>query len=106
MNVFRSCFNMTKLDEIKETIKKNKSLVQKEFGVKKIGIFGSYVKNTQKKRSDLDILVDFSRTISLLKFVKLENYLKDLLKIKVDLVFAGSLRPELRETILNEVIFI
>jgi len=81
-------------------------LVQKEFGVKKIGIFGSYVKNAQKKRSDLDILVDFSRTISLLKFVKLENYLKDLLKIKVDLVFAGSLRPELRETILNEVIFI
>lgn len=97
---------MTKLDEIKNTIKKNKSLVQKEFGVRKIGIFGSYVKNSQKKRSDLDILVDFSRTISLLKFVKLENFLKDLLKIKVDLVFAGSLRPEIRDTILEEVIFI
>lgn len=97
---------MAKLEEIKEIIKKNKPLVRKEYNVKTIGIFGSYVKNAQKKRSDIDILVDFDRAVSLLKFVRLENHLRDLLKIKVDLVSTSSLRPEIRETILNEVVYI
>jgi len=97
---------MTELDEIKEIIKKCKSLVKKEYKVKKIGLFGSYVKNKQTKKSDLDILVDFDGAISLLKFVRLENYLRGLLKIKVDLVSSGNLRPEIRDAILGEVIYL
>lgn len=97
---------MTKLDEIKEIIKKSKPLVKKEYKVKKIGVFGSYVKNNNTKKSDLDILVGFEDAISLLKFVRLENYLQGLLKIKIDLVFSGNLRPEIRDTILDEVIYI
>ncbi len=97
---------MTKLDEIKEIIKKSKPLVKKEYKVKKIGIFGSYIKNNNTKKSDLDILVDFEGAISLLKFVRLENYLQGLLKIKIDLVFSGNLRPEIRDTILDEVVYI
>ncbi len=97
---------MTKLDEIKEIIKKSKPLVKKEYKVKKIGVFGSCVKNNNTKKSDLDILVDFEDAISLLKFVRLENYLQGLLKIKIDLVFSGNLRPEIRDTILDEVIYI
>lgn len=94
------------LAKIKEIIKKNKPLVRKEFGVSRIGIFGSYARESNKSNSDLDILVDFSRSISLLKFVRLENRLRELLKVKIDLVFAKNLRPEIRENILSEVIFI
>jgi len=73
--------------------------------VKEIGIFGSYVRNEQKKNSDLDILVDFEETPSLFKFMELESYLKTILKVKVDLVMKSVLKPRIGRRILNEVVY-
>ncbi len=61
------------------------SFPRKNYNVETLGIFGSYVRNEQGATSDLDVLVMFSQTPSLLQFVKLENYLSDLLRVKVDL---------------------
>jgi len=77
---------MKTLEEIREILTGQKAFLRQKYEVKEIGIFGSYVKKKQKKRIDLDILVEFDDSISLLEFIRLENYLSEILGIKVDLV--------------------
>ncbi len=67
-------------------------------------VFGSYVRDEQKKDSDLDVLVTFRKSPSLLTFIAIENYLSDLLGIKVDLVMKDSLKPAIGKNILREAI--
>jgi len=78
--------------------------LQKEYNVKTLEIFGSYIRKDQKPNSDLDLLVIFSNTPTLIKFIELENYLSDRIGIKVDLVMKDSVRPRLRSSILNKAI--
>lgn len=79
-------------------------IIRKEFGVDEIEIFGSYFRNEQKSNSDLDLLVTFKRTPGFVKFLKLENYLSRLLNVKVDLVPKDSIKPLLRNQILNHTL--
>lgn len=64
----------------------------KDYNVLKVGIFGSYARGENTKGSDLDILVEFKDSPSLLTLIKLENQLSDILGIKVDLVTTGALK--------------
>lgn len=64
----------------------HKEEIRERFRVEEIGIFGSYVRVEEKTESDLNILVGFEEPVSLLGIVRLENYLSELLSIKVDLV--------------------
>jgi uncharacterized protein len=73
-------------------------------GAKSISVFGSYAKENQTDESDLDLLVEFTTTISLLKLIALENYLSDLLFLKVDLVPKNNIREELQESIVKEAL--
>jgi predicted nucleotidyltransferase len=75
--------------------------IKSEYSVLDLEIFGSYITNKQKKRSDLDLLVTFSKAPSLLKFMKLENYISDKIGIKVDLVMKDSLKSRLKSSIIN-----
>jgi predicted nucleotidyltransferase len=97
---------MRTLEEIKEILKKQKPAIRKKYGVRKIGIFGSYVRGEQKKKSDVDVLVEFEKPISLLKLVNLENFLADLIETKVDVVPKEDIRYELKERILKEVVYV
>ncbi|GIW46897.1 MAG: nucleotidyltransferase [Deltaproteobacteria bacterium] len=97
---------MKRLEEIEKTIRDHKEFLKQKYGVKEIGIFGSYVKGRQKEDSDLDILVDFEKNIGLIKFIELENYLSDILGIKVDLVMRDALKPRIGKQILKEVIYL
>ncbi len=76
----------------------------KKFGVRSISLFGSVARNRARKRSDVDLLVEFERPIGLFEFVRLKLYLEELLGRKVDLVTPEALRKELREGILREAI--
>jgi len=100
--------NMKTIDEIKGILEKHKEEVSRKYKVREIGIFGSFVRGEQKKRSDIDILVEFDqRNIpGLLTFIEMERYLEKLLRKKVDLVRKGGIRPELRKIILKEVVYI
>jgi len=96
---------MKTVDKLKETLADHKEELRERFKVKEIGFFGSYVREEQKKRSDVDILVTFYETIDLFTFVKLENYLSDILGVKVDLVTKDGIKPRLREKILSEAVY-
>lgn len=89
-----------------KAIQSHRRILTEHYKVKEIGIFGSYVRGEQKRRSDVDILVEFSEIPGLLKFIQLEDYLSTILHHKVDLVHKKALRPQLREIILDEVIYI
>ncbi|UCE39129.1 MAG: nucleotidyltransferase family protein [Thermoplasmata archaeon] len=98
---------MKTLEEIKKMLKEHEKILKMKYKTKKIGIFGSYVRDEEKERkSDLDILVEFDDGITLLKFIEMENYLSDLLGIKVDLVMKKALKPRIGENILKEVLYI
>jgi uncharacterized protein len=78
-----------------------------EFNPVKIGIFGSYARGENNIGSDIDILVEFKNPPSLLKLVKLENDLSEILGIKVDIVTQGSLKNRrVRESIKKDLISI
>lgn len=95
---------MKTLAEIKKILRKHREGLKEKYNVKEIGIFGSYVKGEQKEMSDVDILVEFEKPVSLLHIVSLENYLSDILRIKVDVVPKKNIRKELKEFILKEAV--
>ena len=97
---------MRAFDEVSKVIKKHKADLREKYKIKDIGIFGSYVRDEQKERSDVDILVALDELPDLLEFIGLERYLENLLKKKVDLVRKEVIIPELRQTILSEVVYL
>ncbi len=79
--------------EILEKIKEKKSLIKLN-GVKRLGLFGSYLKGKQTKKSDIDFLVTFdSPTFD--KYADTLILLEKIFKKKIDLVMEKNLRPEL-----------
>jgi len=97
---------MKKIDTIKTKLKELTPLLKEKFKVKRIGIFGSYLRGEEKKGSDLDILVEFEEEPGLFEFLELEDYLSKILKIKVDLVMKNALKPIIGKHILSEVIYL
>jgi uncharacterized protein len=93
-------------ENIKPILKANIDLLREKYSLKTIGVFGSYVRGEQKRDSDLDLLVEFERPIGLFKFLEMEEYLSDLLKVKVDLVSKKALKPRIGRRILEETIFL
>jgi predicted nucleotidyltransferase len=79
-------------------------MLAERYSVEKLEVFGSYVRDEQKADSDLDVLVTFTEAPSLLTFIAIENYLSDLLGLKVDLVMKDSLKPKIGQKILREAI--
>ncbi len=74
----------------------------KAMGVKSLKLFGSVVRSEARPESDIDILVEFSRPVGLLAFVRLKQRLAELLGRRVDLVTPEALKPPLRDGILHE----
>lgn len=92
------------LEKILQILRQQIPMLTERYNVETLEIFGSYVRSEQKKDSDLDILVTFKEDPSLLTYIAIENYLSDLLGIKVDLVMKDSLKPKIGQQILREAI--
>ncbi len=97
---------MKSLEEIKRLIQKHKDEVRKKYGVKEIGIFGSYVQGKQRENSDLDILIELEKPMGFVRFLKLEKNLSDITGIKVDLVTKNALKPYIGQRILKETSYV
>jgi predicted nucleotidyltransferase len=74
----------------------------KKYHVASISVFGSSARDEATAESDIDLLVSFSRPISLLQMVALERELTEVLGQRVDLLTEASLSPYLRDRILKE----
>jgi len=85
-----------------EDIKTKALPILKEAGVTRSSIFGSYVRGENRKKSDVDILVDLPRGKSLFDLIDLQIKLEEVLGKKIDVVTYRSLHPLLRDRILSE----
>ncbi|MBI4303915.1 MAG: nucleotidyltransferase family protein [Chloroflexi bacterium] len=95
-----------RLQEIEKILKQQKPLLEKTYNVKELAIFGSYLRGKQKEGSDLDLLVGFSEPISLFDFIRLEDYLTEMLGVKVDLVMSDALKPRIKDKVLKEALYV
>jgi len=97
---------MRTLEEIKQLLQQSKSVLQENYRVTELGIFGSYVRGEQNEASDVDILIDYEKAPTLFKLVELRNYLNELTGMKVDVVTKKGLKPRFRERVLSEVVYL
>lgn len=94
---------MVTYEIVLKRIEENKETVRK-FGVKRIGLFGSYARGEQQKGSDIDILVEFEtgrKTFD--NYMDLKFFLEDLFDCNVDLVTKEAIKPRLKPYILESV---
>lgn len=97
---------MKTLSEIQQVLQAQKPYLAEKYGVTEVSIFGSYVRDEQRPDSDLDILIELERPprISLIGLVELEDYLSNVLGLKVDIAIKRNLRKRIGARILYEAI--
>ncbi len=93
---------MKTVQEIEDKIRAIKPYLLDEFGINRIGYFGSFAKGNYKEDSDLDILVAFNKKIGW-KFFELKDYLESVVGRRIDLVTEMSLKKQWKEAILQQV---
>jgi predicted nucleotidyltransferase len=92
--------------DVVTTLKSNLEVIRQKFGVKRIGIFGSFARGEEREDSDLDVLVVFEegqKTFD--NYMDLKFYLEDLFGRKIDLVTEKALKPQLKDIILKDVVY-
>jgi uncharacterized protein len=93
-----------RLETIMRVLEAQRSELSARFKVRSLGVFGSFVRHEARLGSDLDLLVEFDTVPTLFEFVRLQNYLSDLLGLPVDLVMKSALKPGIGQVILAEVV--
>ena len=89
-----------------EKIKRKILPILQRYEVKRVGLFGSYIRGEMREDSDIDILVEIEKDISLFDFVGLKLEIEEMLGRKIDLVEYNTIKPLLRERILKEQVII
>jgi len=80
--------------------------LKKKYGVRRIGFFGSLVRNEQKETSDIDVLVEFEKDAKTFdNYMNLKFSLEEVFGRKVDLVISDALKPQIRERVLEEAVY-
>jgi len=88
------------------SLREQENTIKQKFGVQRIGVFGSFARGEETDKSDIDVLVDFvpgKKTFD--NFMDLKYFLEELFGRKVDLVTVQALRPQIKEGILQDVIY-
>ncbi len=93
-------------EEILKILKDEFPYLKEEYGVKKIGVFGSYSRAEQDIESDVDILIQFEKPIGFFKFIAIEDYLSERLKAKVELVTEDALKPIIKPYVMEDVVYV
>ena len=95
---------MTTRDEILKMLEERRELIR-SFGVREIGVFGSFARGDQKETSDVDILVDLMKP-KYRNYMGLLEYLETTFGRKVDLVMKDSIKPLIKNRILRETVYV
>jgi predicted nucleotidyltransferase len=96
---------MNHLDEIKNELRKMKPLLEQRFHVNSIGLFGSVVRSDFTEKSDIDIIVDFTKPIGI-AFIDLADLLEKELNRKVDLVSKKGVKEKYFKIIQSEIEYV
>jgi len=98
--------DLQKTDQMEHSEIKNRILSHlREYDILKVGIFGSFARGESRPESDIDILVEFKDTPSLLTLIRIEYELSEILGIKVDLVTTGALKNKrIKKSIKKDLI--
>jgi len=91
-------------EEILHRLREHKRLLMQTYRLRRLELFGSYVRGEQAPGSDVDILVEYETTPGLFDFVRLQTALTELLGIEVDLVMKEALRPRISPHVLRDAI--
>jgi uncharacterized protein len=79
-------------------------MVRSRFGIKSLFLFGSVARNEGTQESDLDFVVNFDGMITFDRYMDLKIFLEDLFGKKIDLAIEDTLKPQIRQKILEEAI--
>lgn len=96
---------MTELASIKQILTRLKPELTSKYFVNSIGLFGSIVRDDFTDKSDVDIIVDFSKPIGI-EFIDLANFIESKLRKKVDLVSKNGVKPKYFHQIEREIIYV
>lgn len=89
--------------EIQDILAQHEADLREEFGVKSLALFGSVVRGDRREDSDVDVLVEFDRRVTLFDLGALVTRLEELLQVpSVDITLREGIRPEFRDHILRE----
>jgi uncharacterized protein len=84
-----------KLDQLREVCREN--------GISRLGVFGSVARGEDTPESDVDLLIELSKPIGLIEFIRLEDKFVEVLERKVDLATEDSLHPLIRQSVLKDL---
>ena len=103
----KDCYicKMAELNTILHLLTQMKPELVEKFHISSLGLFGSIVRDDFSEKSDIDILVDFSRPIGM-EFFTLADLLESRLKRKVDLITLDGIKPRYFEAIKKDLIYV
>lgn len=90
------------LDDILRQLRTIKPDLESRYPIREMAVFGSYARGEQTEESDVDVLVDAGRGMTLLDLAGLQIELQDALGVDVDVVTKNSLRPVVAARVLPE----
>jgi len=91
-------------ENIIRILNEQQKILAEQYSVERLSLFGSVARDEARDNSDVDLLVEFSRPIGLFQFIELQQWLESLLGCKVDLGTPRSLKPSIKEEVLQEAI--
>jgi uncharacterized protein len=95
-----------KRDQVIRILAERRSELHENYAVKTLALFGSVARDEARHDSDVDLLVEFSRPVGLFQFIGLQQYLESLLGCPVDLGTVTSLKPYMKESVMQEAIHV
>jgi hypothetical protein len=93
-------------EEIIDFLKEHKGELEERFGVTKIGLFGSFSRNSENQTSDIDIAVELESENKFRTFFELKYYLEENFATQVDLGIESTLKKEIKESISKDIIYV
>ncbi|KKQ33229.1 MAG: hypothetical protein US49_C0002G0124 [candidate division TM6 bacterium GW2011_GWF2_37_49] len=91
-------------DDVLTFLRENKAFLEREFGVTRLALFGSYARNEQNLSSDIDILIDV-KTHDFRNRMRLKHFLENALNKRIDLIYFDSLRLIVKKSIQEDLIY-
>jgi uncharacterized protein len=95
-----------KQNDVLSILRKHEDELRQKYGVESLALFGSVARDEARPDSDVDLLVEFNRPVGLFGLAALQQHLESLFGCKVDLGTPRSLRPDMKERVLQEAVHV